>query len=348
MWSAPCRSRITTGSSQLDPYVHAFELCSRDADDGHERRVLGLVGQHLQAHQGLPVRALLLGLRRRHRPGVARSTPSPWAPPGGPARGSWPTSPPRTRATSCRRWSAASSSTPRTCCSWPASRWPGWRWRSRWRSASRMVVGVIMSYALQPKGDALLLGIGVALAIVAVIMDGKAYGRLAQARPASSRKSIVVCIVSGVLMGSFAPFVTRALTAGHALTPYSIAVFFTLAAFSGLLRRQHLLHEEAAGRARRWTSPAIFASAARGSRPRPAGRRHLGHGQRLQFRGGELHRRGDLLRHRPGRAHGRGALGRLRLARVRGRRARAKVYLALMFLFYILALIAIASAYNAA
>ncbi len=31
-------------------------------------------------------------------------------------------------------------------------------------------------------------------------------------------------------MGSFAPFVTRALTAGWALGPYSIAVFFTLGA----------------------------------------------------------------------------------------------------------------------
>ena len=46
-----------------------------------------------------------------------------------------------------------------------------------------MVVGVIMSYALQPKGDPMLLALGVALAIVAVIMDGKAYGRLTQGRP---------------------------------------------------------------------------------------------------------------------------------------------------------------------
>ena len=40
----------------------------------------------------------------------------------------------------------------------------------------------------------------------------------------------MVCVISGLLMGTFAPFVTRALTAGHPLTPYSIAVFFTLAA----------------------------------------------------------------------------------------------------------------------
>lgn len=91
-----------------------------------------------------------------------------------------------------------------------------------------LVVGVVLSYMLQPKGDALLLAMGVVLAIVAIIMDGKAYASLPSSGRAVSRKSIIICLVSGVLMGSFAPFVTRALTAGHTLGPYSIAVFFTL------------------------------------------------------------------------------------------------------------------------
>jgi glucose uptake protein len=94
-----------------------------------------------------------------------------------------------------------------------------------------LVEGVVLSYVLQPKGDPLLLGIGVALAMVAVIADGKAYGSLKVGSRAVSQKSIVVCIVSGLLMGAFAPFVTRALTAGHRLTPYSIGVLFTLGAF---------------------------------------------------------------------------------------------------------------------
>src|SRR5438552_6028468 len=91
-----------------------------------------------------------------------------------------------------------------------------------------LVEGVVLSYILQPKGDAGMLAVGVALAIVAVILDGKAYGSLPAGHSAVSRKSFVVCIVSGLLMGAFAPFVTRALTAGHPLTPYSIAVFFTI------------------------------------------------------------------------------------------------------------------------
>jgi len=94
-----------------------------------------------------------------------------------------------------------------------------------------LVVGVVLSYGLQPKGNAMLLAWGVLAAVVAVIAIGKAYASLGSSGRTVTRKSIVVCVISGVLMGSFAPFVTRALTHGHALTPYSIAVFFTLGAF---------------------------------------------------------------------------------------------------------------------
>lgn len=93
-----------------------------------------------------------------------------------------------------------------------------------------LVVGVVLSYALQPKGNAMFLAIGVACALVAVILDGKAYGSLASAGRSVSRKSIVTCVVSGVLMGLWAPFVTRSMTHGHTLGPYSVAVFLTLGA----------------------------------------------------------------------------------------------------------------------
>jgi glucose uptake protein len=93
-----------------------------------------------------------------------------------------------------------------------------------------LVVGVIMSYIIQPKGNVVFLALGVALAVIAVIMDGKAYASLPKTGEAVSRKSLIICVISGLLMGSFAPFVTRAITAGNALGPYSIGVFFTLGA----------------------------------------------------------------------------------------------------------------------
>ena len=93
-----------------------------------------------------------------------------------------------------------------------------------------LVVGVVSSYILQPRGNATLLAAGVICAVIAVIMDGKAYGSLASAGRSTSKKSIIVCIISGVLMGLWAPFVTHAMTRGNSLGPYSIAVFLTLGA----------------------------------------------------------------------------------------------------------------------
>jgi glucose uptake protein len=93
-----------------------------------------------------------------------------------------------------------------------------------------LVVGTVLSYALQPRGDALFLALGVACAFIAVILDGKAYAHLAKAGRAVSRKSIIVCVISGILMGLWAPFMTHAMTRGHALGPYSAAVFLTMGA----------------------------------------------------------------------------------------------------------------------
>jgi glucose uptake protein len=94
-----------------------------------------------------------------------------------------------------------------------------------------LVVGVVLSYSLQPKGSPLLLAAGVACALLAVILDGKAYGSLSAAGRTISKKSVITCIVSGVLMGLWAPFVTHSMTTGHTLGPYSVAVFLTLGAF---------------------------------------------------------------------------------------------------------------------
>ena len=210
-----------------------------------------------------------------------------------------------------------------------------------------MVVGVIMSYALQPRGDALLLGVGVALAIAAVIMDGKAYGRLAKATQAVSRKSIVVCVVSGLLMGSFAPFVTRALTAGHPLTPYSIAVFFTLAAFLGcFVVNVYFMKKPLVG------TPVDF-SGYRAARPAYHALGLLGGaiwatGGVFNFVAASF--TGVAISYAIGQAAPMvaAAWGVFVWREFAGADKQAKTYMTLTFVLYILALVAIASAYNAA
>lgn len=93
-----------------------------------------------------------------------------------------------------------------------------------------LVEGVVLSYILQPKGSGGLLAAGVAMAVIAVILIGKAYGAMRTGAAAVSRKGVTVCIVSGVLMGAFAPFVTKAMTAARPLTPYTVAVLFAFGA----------------------------------------------------------------------------------------------------------------------
>ena len=112
-----------------------------------------------------------------------------------------------------------------------------------------LVEGVVLSYALQPKGNGTLLAVGVAFAVLAVILIGKAYGELKSGGASVSRKGVIVCVISGLLMGIFAPFVTKAMTADHPLTPYTVAVLFTLGAlaccffFNTVLMRNPLVGE---------------------------------------------------------------------------------------------------------
>ncbi|HXY15218.1 MAG TPA: GRP family sugar transporter [Terriglobales bacterium] len=93
-----------------------------------------------------------------------------------------------------------------------------------------LVVGVVLSYILQPKGNIAFLGAGVACALIAVVLDGAAYATLPTAARSVSKKSLITCVVSGVLMGLWAPFMTHAMTRGNPLGPYSAAIFLTLGA----------------------------------------------------------------------------------------------------------------------
>ena len=94
-----------------------------------------------------------------------------------------------------------------------------------------LVVGTIVTYLVEPKGDVPLLATGVVLALVAIIADALAYKELGGGKLKVTKKGIWICIVSGLLMGGWSPFTAASMAPGAGqLTPYTSVVFFTLAA----------------------------------------------------------------------------------------------------------------------
>jgi len=206
-----------------------------------------------------------------------------------------------------------------------------------------LVVGVVLSYALQPRGNGALLAAGVVCAVIAVIMDGKAYGSLAGAGRSSSKKSIIVCIVSGVLMGLWAPFVAHGMTQGHTLGPYSIAVFLTLGALlSCSVWNVYFMKKPLVG------EPVNFSGYFRG----PASGHMLGlfggviWGTGMVFNLVAANFTGVAISYAIGQSAPMVAAlwGVLAWKEFAGAGSRAKLYLGLMFVFYALAILLVAKA----
>jgi len=209
-----------------------------------------------------------------------------------------------------------------------------------------LVVGVVLSYILQPKGNPGMLAAGVLCAFIAVVLDGKAYGNLPAANRPISKKAIVTCIVSGVLMGLWAPFVTRSMTKGNTLGPYSVGVFLTLGALlSCFLWNIYFMKKPLVG------EPVRFSDLFRG----PAS------GHLLGLIGGGIWGLGTVFNLVASRFSGVAisyAIGQsapmvaalwgvLVWKEFRGANARARMYLGLMFVFYALAIFLVAQAITA-
>jgi glucose uptake protein len=206
-----------------------------------------------------------------------------------------------------------------------------------------LVVGVVLNYIIQPKGNGMFLALGVACAFLAVVLDGKAYGSLASSGRSVSKKSIVTCIVSGVLMGLWSPFTTYGTTRGNALTPYSSVVFLTLGALlSCFVWNLYFMKKPLAG------EPVGFG----GFFTAPAS------GHLLGLLGGVIWGTGTVFNVVAGKATtfaisyaiGQSApmvaalWGVLAWKEFAGSGPRAKLYLALMFVFYGLAILLVARA----
>ena len=171
-----------------------------------------------------------------------------------------------------------------------------------------LVVGVVSSYILQPKGHAGLLAAGVVCALVAVILDGKAYGSLPTRQSRHQQKKHRHVRGVGNFDGCVGAFCNALddpwkyagpLQRGGVLDTGRVAVLF---------RVEYLFHEASAG----WPAGkfcGIFSRAGAGPCSWFAGRLHLGNWYGVQSGGCQFHRRSDLVCHWSVRADGRGAVG---------------------------------------
>ena len=101
-----------------------------------------------------------------------------------------------------------------------------------------LVLGTIINYIGDPKGDPVILFLGVALIVVAIICNGIASGKVQQnneEQKKDGKKGIILAVVAGILMAFFYRFVAAAMdldnfaapAAGKA-TPYTAIFIFSL------------------------------------------------------------------------------------------------------------------------
>jgi glucose uptake protein len=98
-----------------------------------------------------------------------------------------------------------------------------------------LVLGVVVNYIGTPKGDPLMLFVGVALIMTAIIFNGIASSKISTSEKKSSKKGIWLALIAGVLMSFFYRFVAAAMdinnfespTPGMA-TPYSAFFIFSI------------------------------------------------------------------------------------------------------------------------
>ena len=97
-----------------------------------------------------------------------------------------------------------------------------------------LALGVIINYIFVPKGNPLLLFIGVAFIVAAIIIDAIAYKKHSASLQKVSRKGILLSVSAGILMALFYRFVASSMVTDFTnpesgmLTPYSAVFFFAL------------------------------------------------------------------------------------------------------------------------
>lgn len=117
-----------------------------------------------------------------------------------------------------------------------------------------LALGVIVNYIASPVGDPVLLFVGVALVVVAILLDALAYKQKAAGSGTAPAKGIIYAIVGGVLMAFFFRLVATSVSLDFVqpeaglFTPYSAVLIFAIGIFiSNFLWNSYFMFKPVSG-----------------------------------------------------------------------------------------------------
>ena len=102
-----------------------------------------------------------------------------------------------------------------------------------------LVLGVLVNYFGAAKGDPLFIFVGVALIVIAILLNSLAYRKALTANDKVSGKGLLVSVAAGIIMAFFYRFVAASMDlenfaepAVGKLTPYTAVFVFALGVFA--------------------------------------------------------------------------------------------------------------------